>query len=172
MGSVTETFNRKYQKLQDVIAVVGGFLRICQVLLRFCLINFVKYLRNIQIMNSIIDWTDDEHCSIPKNMIQNKSLDSKVKKALRLVVSSLDQHRTVINDSVLDNKEISRSHTHIQFASVSNKNKEDSLNLDVTELFNLKLKEKKSKTKLLSKIANLINLALLYKLLRLIYHKP
>jgi hypothetical protein len=151
MGSFTETYNRKYQKLQDVIAVVGGFLRICQVLLRICLINFVKYLRNIQIMNSIIDWTDDEHSSIPKNMIQNKSLDSKVKKALRLVVGSLDQHRTLISDTVNENKEISRSHTHIQFASVSNKNKEDSLNIDVNELSNLKLKEKRSKNKLVSK---------------------
>jgi hypothetical protein len=148
MGPVIETYKRKYQKLQDVIAVVGGFLRIVQIVLKMFLGNFVKYLRNIEIMNAILNWTDDEESCLPKTMNDKMSNDSKVKKALRLVGNSLDHYRPF--NTEIDNKEISLSPTNID-RSKTNKHQESFL-LDVSDQTYHKIKNQVTKNKVYSKV--------------------
>lgn len=91
MGNIQETYTRKFQKIQDVIAVVGGFLRICQIALKIILTNYVKHLRNIEIMNGIINWKDDEEeVKIPSGYYDKASMDSKLKRMFRMVSNELN----------------------------------------------------------------------------------
>lgn len=149
MGPVIETYKRKYQKLQDVIAVVGGFLRIVQIVMKIALGNFVKYLRNIEIMNAILNWTDDEELCLPKTMNDKFYTDSKVKKALRLVGNSLEHHRTFRSDTQMD-KEINLSPTNMNRSKTNNN--QESLFLDVNILNNFNLRNEIPKNKVFSKV--------------------
>jgi DNA-directed RNA polymerase subunit F len=144
-------FTRKYQKFQDVIAIVGGFIKICQTVLQFFLSSFIKYLRNIDLMNGIINWKDDEEVQLPKNMNDRLSLDTKVKKALRLVSGSIAQSKPlVINDESFQqfdkNSKDLKDVTNIAY-NASNHTyipKHESNILDVSEQTILKLRENKA----------------------------
>jgi hypothetical protein len=49
-----EEYSRTYQKLQDVIAVVGGFIGICRILLRMLLFTHTKYTKSEYLLNDLI----------------------------------------------------------------------------------------------------------------------
>jgi hypothetical protein len=69
-----ENYSRKFQKLQDVIAVVGGFLRICQIVLAVLIFHYTKYVKSMRLINGLINWKrDGEESAIkaPKNQIKS-----------------------------------------------------------------------------------------------------
>lgn len=91
IGSVKEVYTRKYQKIQDVIAIVGGFIRICQVALKILLTSYVKYLRNIEIMNGIINFKDDEEkIKVPSGYYDKASTDTRFKRMFRYVCNEVN----------------------------------------------------------------------------------
>jgi hypothetical protein len=58
-GSLFETYTRKYQKLQDVIAVVGGFLKMCQIVFELVLFYYNKYVKGMLLINGLVDWNEN-----------------------------------------------------------------------------------------------------------------
>jgi hypothetical protein len=54
VSGMYEEYTRTYQKLQDVIAVVGGFIGICRIVLRMLLFAHIKYTKSEYLLNDLI----------------------------------------------------------------------------------------------------------------------
>jgi hypothetical protein len=66
-----EEYTRKYQKIQDVIAVVGGFIKICQMALGTLIFYYVKYLKSEYLINGLINWQNISTDECPKNKVSD-----------------------------------------------------------------------------------------------------
>jgi hypothetical protein len=66
-----EEFTRKYQKFQDVLAVVGGFIKICQIALGAVIFYYVKYLKSEFLINGLINWQNNSTEDCSKNKVMN-----------------------------------------------------------------------------------------------------
>jgi hypothetical protein len=85
--SVTfEEYTRKYQKIQDVVAVVGGFIQISQIALGMVIFYYVKYLKSEYLINGLINWQN------------STSEDGSRKKVNNLIeeINSMENKQTVI----------------------------------------------------------------------------
>jgi hypothetical protein len=66
-----EEFTRKYQKIQDVLAVVGGFIKICQIALGSVIFYYVKYLKSEYLINGLINWQNSTNEETSKTKVIN-----------------------------------------------------------------------------------------------------
>ena len=55
MGTTLDKFSRKYQKIQEVIAVVGGFLKICQIAIKILLVPAFTYFKSLMLINGTLN---------------------------------------------------------------------------------------------------------------------
>jgi hypothetical protein len=72
--SFFEEYYRSYQKIQDVIAVVGGFLQICQLFLTFAISFYLPYIKAQKLIDGVINWkvdTDEKNVNAVKFRKQN-----------------------------------------------------------------------------------------------------
>lgn len=98
MGTTSEQYTRKYQKFQDVIAVVGGFMKIVQVIFKILIVNIAKYTRNLEIMNEIINWKDEEEeVKIPSSYSKKSLTDTKFKRLFQFISNELSNSNNLIN---------------------------------------------------------------------------
>lgn len=103
VGPIDEYYTRKYQKLQDVIAIVGGFLKICQTIMTFMLGYFIKYFKYNELMNGVINFKDDEvDLKLPTAIFDKSSMDSDVKKKFRQVSKQFVQYHKVNAKDITD----------------------------------------------------------------------
>jgi hypothetical protein len=70
-GLTLEEFTRKYQKIQDVLAVVGGFIKICQIVISSVIFYYVKYLKSEYLINGLINWQNSRNEETSRSKVMN-----------------------------------------------------------------------------------------------------
>jgi hypothetical protein len=80
---------RRYQKIQDVLAIVGGFLRVCQTVFKIIIVPLTKYYRSEQLVNGAIHWREEPEGEIPNPSYSKITQDSKAKQQLRDITKKI-----------------------------------------------------------------------------------
>jgi hypothetical protein len=116
-----EEYSRTYQKIQEVVAVVGGFLGICRIFLRLLLYSYIKYIKSEYLLNDLIKWkkggNGEELLSSPKRgvktLIKDISHMPSINKYMEGISNSIKEEEKDCSQIDLTNKVIS-SLKHIE----------------------------------------------------------
>lgn len=73
-----EEYTRMYQKIQDVIAVVGGFIKIVQIAIGSLIFYYVKYLKSEYLINGLVNWQNLSVDQSSKSKVNNLMDEIKV----------------------------------------------------------------------------------------------
>jgi hypothetical protein len=120
--SFYEKYTRKFQKLQDLIAIVGGFLKICQFAMSMLIFYYSKYAKSEHLINGLINWQKD-------------SDETAIK-------APMNQIKTVIQElSIIPSINDNFNRPNVERPSTRKKTRNDITNTDTPDMSQLKLKD-------------------------------